>query len=200
MILQPREETRCGYVWDELEVKPSNELNAGDGVFARVNLKAGTMIPILGKKINRVINPSHVWIYRGRKAIDGHPSINPYKGVGSRGLAIAMMINESTKKPFNCIFKLDHVVIAKSIKAGDELYIDYGPYYNRVGYDLSENRHRDKEYSQLIGKRYPTAKTRQDNINKWNDLIESCNRPKPNFKDSKPKIISIPTVIDLTRD
>ena len=36
------------YEWAGLEVRRSNEADAGSGVFARVNLRAGLMVPILG--------------------------------------------------------------------------------------------------------------------------------------------------------
>ncbi len=45
-----------------------------------------------------------------------------------------MMINEPTnrrKKP-NCIFKLNHVVIAEDIKKGEELTLYYGKHYDEM--------------------------------------------------------------------
>ena len=58
-----------GYTWDFLEVRESKEHQEGFGVFATKPLKAGLMIPILGKIVNEkdFCDPdktfSHGWIY-----------------------------------------------------------------------------------------------------------------------------------------
>ena len=43
--------------WAELEVKRSNEANAGAGVFARADLRAGLMVPIIGIVIPTKVLP-----------------------------------------------------------------------------------------------------------------------------------------------
>lgn len=198
MILQPTKE-HGGYTWDGLEVKQSKEKGAGDGVFATRNLKVGTMIPILGKSIDvsRIHEYTHGWTYRTKKAVDGHPSLNPYKKVGNKGLSIAMMVNESTKRKFNCKFKLDHIVVALPIKKGSELTVDYGygyePTREQMGYSLDGNKYRDAEYPALLKVKFPSANVRNDNINHWNDVINHNGRSsaRPKFGDSKPVLISI---------
>jgi hypothetical protein len=47
LILQPVREN-FGWVWPQLEVKQSGEKGAGQGLFATVDLLAGTVIPYLG--------------------------------------------------------------------------------------------------------------------------------------------------------
>ena len=42
-----------GWVWPQLEVKPSAEPGAGLGLFARVPLRSGTMIPYRGQRTAR---------------------------------------------------------------------------------------------------------------------------------------------------
>ena len=71
IILEPIETSPCVYEWKELEVRTSKQPNAGNGVFAKVELKAGTLIPLLGVKISgierdrleEVNKATHVWDY-----------------------------------------------------------------------------------------------------------------------------------------
>jgi hypothetical protein len=187
MILQPTKED-FGYVWNDLEIKQSEEAGAGDGVFAARLLPVGTMIPILGKKVDLDLhNFTHGWVYRNKQAVDGNPSIKPYKGVGNNGLSIAMMINEPTKRKINCIFKLDHVVVAKPIKQGNELTIDYGREYEPTreskGYTLDNNKYRDAVYKSFDKLKFPTFKVRDANITHWNNIIDSSSKPEPTKPD-----------------
>lgn len=81
------------------------------GVFSKVELQPGTVIPILGVQITEAvldtmmsqINATHVWRYNLRRQpklfVDGHPD--------STGLNIAMMLNEPIKSAPNCIFDQD---------------------------------------------------------------------------------------------
>jgi len=128
-ILEPIEVSPCKYEWQELEVRASQEPGAGDGVFARVNLPAGTVIPILGKIITGEKfaameadrTATHVWnYYQNDVIVDGNPALNKH------GLNIAMMINEPLKKKPNCVFKLNSVVVARPIKKGEELILHHG--------------------------------------------------------------------------
>ena len=43
--------------WTGLEVRRSNEANAGSGVFARADLRAGLMVPIIGNIIPTKVMP-----------------------------------------------------------------------------------------------------------------------------------------------
>ena len=103
IIIEPKKSSLSNYFnyqWDELEVKKSNETGAGNGVFARVNLPVGTMIPILGKQISQAEfngleqrhKATHVWnFYKKNLIIDGDPKLNP------QGLNIALIVNEPSK-------------------------------------------------------------------------------------------------------
>ena len=148
-------------------------------------LKVGTGITILGRAVDYRKDTTHGWqYYKTTIAIDGNPSYEPYKGVGCHGLAMAMMINETTSKPFNCRFKMDHLVVALPIAKGEELYVDYGNAYEnyrkQMGYTLDNNKHRynDKLYTEFHNLKFPSAKIRQANIAKWNDLIDNWIEPK----------------------
>ena len=210
-ILQPTKEGG-GYVWGALEIKTSKEKGAGDGVFAKVPLRVGTMIPILGKRVSLDHDTTHGWKYYSKEAVDGHPSIDPYKGVGNFGLSIAMMINESAKRKFNCKFKKDHIVVASHIKAGGELLVYYGKAYEATrkiqGYSVASNKYKDASYPVYEELKYPSATERNGNIKHWNDIIAKGSRPV--FSDSKPLLISIkstpkfknskPTVISIKSD
>ena len=110
-----------------------------------------------------------------------------------------MMVNESTKRKFNCKFKLDHIAVALPIKKGSELTVDYGhgyePTREQMGYSLDGNKYRDAEYPafNFLKVKFPSANVRNDNINHWNDVINHNERSsvRPKFGDSKPVLISI---------
>lgn len=171
-----------GFFWDELYIQPSTEKGAGFGVFAKKKLPIGTMIPILGKRVESVEGLTHGWeYYRSTEFVDGNPSLNPFDGIGNYGLSIAMMVNETTSKKFNCHFKLDHVVAVRDINKDEELFVDYGTLYEVIrkqkGYTLDRNPFRfldnSKKYHEL---KYPTQTERKMNIKHWNDIIFMMSR------------------------
>jgi hypothetical protein len=192
MILQPKEKGDRGYTWPALAVRQSQQnVGGGLGVFATRKLKPGIMIPILGHRVAQADGLTHGWVYYGsiKGAVDGHPSINPYKGVGSFGLSIAMMVNEPTRAKPNCIFKMDHIVIAEPIRKGEELTVYYGKNYELIrrikGYTLRNNTYLDEPHPKLYDMRYPRSKKRNNNIQQWLDVITERERRE---------------VIDLTED
>lgn len=137
-IIEPQYEAKSkNYTWDGLIVKQS--IN-GKGVFATKVLKKFTMIPIMGKVIDKETqaqnNHSHYWKMQCHgnhgTRIDGHPSVN------NNNLNIAMMINEPNKGAPNCIFWKDMVVVIKTVKPDTELVVWYGELYPRAafGYKL----------------------------------------------------------------
>ena len=81
------------------------------------------MIPILGQFTPFRVNSddftalTHAWEFllppKQNKGINGNPSIRPHKGVGTDGLAIAMMVNEPSHTFPNCIFDRDCVITAR---------------------------------------------------------------------------------------
>jgi len=106
VILKPHHVGKCKYMWDALTVGTSKEKAAGFGVFATKTLAAGTMIPIVGKRLSRsridqmekLSQLTHAWVDTDLQPVDGHPRYNPHLGVGSFGLAIAMLVNEPCHK------------------------------------------------------------------------------------------------------
>ena len=191
-MLQPKRDGE-GYVWTGLVLKQSKQNEAGKGVFATRALRVGTMIPMLGKAVPEADGLTHGWEYYGSKgAIDGHPRYLPYKGVGSHGLSLSMMLNEPVTDKPNCKFKLDHVVVALPIKKGEELTIDYGNAYETIrkkaGYTMKNNKHRHAKYPEYDSLKYPTAKVRNGNIQEWNAKIgKPVVKSKKNKKTNKIK-------------
>jgi hypothetical protein len=203
-ILQPHKVRPCKYAWDGLEVKPSKEKGAGMGVFATKVLPVGTMIPIVGQH-HPGATPSaltHSWEYYGkaRGYVDGNPSIKPFKKVGSYGLAIAMMLNESTTKILTCKFHLDHVVVATRLKAGDELTVYYGNAYDRhrkqQGYTMIKNKHLERGYDAYDNLSFPPATVRYENINKWNTVIKQCQIRSDKFKTAQKTDLTVASIWD----
>jgi hypothetical protein len=141
LILMPVREG-LGWTWPQLEVKQSKEKGAGQGLFAKVDLLAGAVIPYLGKPTTK--RGTHIF-----NGLDGNPKISPYKGVGNRGLSIAAMTNEPVTKKPRCKFTRGYLVVAQKVKAGEELTVYYGPDYHRIGYSLNKNKHLDKQYPEL---------------------------------------------------
>jgi hypothetical protein len=185
-IIEPIRATNGKWNWPELELKQSNQPNAGKGVFARVNIPVGTMVPLLGKVISSAehdklmtsLQATHTFsFYRTNIIINGNPRIN------NHGLNIAMMTNEPCKKRPNCIFKLGFLVVAKHIKVGEELTVYYGNTYrairDKLGYSLVGNTHlhskylQDNKYLDLYRiETWPCKERRYRIINKWLDVID----------------------------
>ena len=179
----------------------------------------GLMIPILGKRVAQTDGLTHGWLYYGsvKGGVDGHPSFANYKGAGSFGLSVAMMINEQTRKKPNCIFKCDHVIIAQPIKKGEELTVYYGKAYDVIrklkGYNLDKNRYLDAPHPALDDMKCPSSKIRNNNIEYWLNVISEMERklikPRVSALDVIRKIFpNFPApsqrekreVIDLTND
>jgi hypothetical protein len=164
------------YEWDLLEVKTSLQINAGNGVFAKQSLPIGTMFPIVGKAFPNNKESSHGWTYYSRtpeRSIDGHPTIHPHKGVGSFGLAIAMMVNESASSAPNCIFWENYLVVAQAIGKGEELYVDYGEahasYRQAAGYHIATY---PTGWNQDVYKlKIPSSKEQNGLIDRLNQII-----------------------------
>ena len=143
-----------GWRWDELEVRKSTVPGAGDGVFATKDIPPGLWIPITGTPMS-LSRQVHTHVYHRAKQlgpIDGHPSLFPHRGVGSFGLALAMMVNESPDSlaaefPVNCVYTLDFIETISPIAKGQELLVDYGPAYEpqRVAMGYTVNRPVDYE-------------------------------------------------------
>ena len=134
-----------GYTWGHLEVRKVSSRHSGtgkgmgNGLFATNTLAEGCMIPVLGRpywdKGNLPTNLSHCYQYDKAIAlgehtgaiVDGHPRIATYKGVGCRGLAIALMANEPKKvSQANAIFARNFLVTIKKIRKNEQILVCYG--------------------------------------------------------------------------
>ena len=177
----------CSWSWPLLELK--NTRDKGLAVYAKEKIPAGTMIPILGHVLTKseshaIVNRrglSHGYMYRYMPiTIDGHPRLNPRHNIGNFGLSVAMMLNEPTRKKPTCKFKMDHVVIGRSLKKGEELTIWYGNSYEVIrkahGYSLKSNPHLRKPYPALTDRSFPTAAIRRANINTLHKAILACEK------------------------
>ena len=132
-------EGRVFYTWPKLKVEPRPK-DVGLGVLADENLRPGTCFPIFGEpitaaqQIDRVKQKIAGYLYcQGSRCIDGTPAFHPARGVGSFGLAIAMMINEpGPKRTPNAVFKNNMVIITRPIRKNGELLVYYGSKYERT--------------------------------------------------------------------
>jgi len=156
-IMEPSSSTRnpgC-FEWTHMTIKPARDGSAGNGLFAKTLIAKGTMIPILGRMSSEFITPAHTrsHFYKSDKTlgniyIDGHPNIQPHKGIGSRGLSIALMANEPGRaSKANAYFACGYLIIRNDVKAGKEITVVYGQLgtqehvqrRERVGYELIED-------------------------------------------------------------
>lgn len=177
-LIEPVDELNGCYSWKEVEVRPSPI--GQSGLFAKQDLSVGTMIPIIGQKVIDFYTSeplTHGWLYGKRGGVNGHPSINPYKGVGSFGLSIAMMVNESIDCVHNCVFDYNCLITALPIKQGSELTVYYGVEYEplRSTYTLSGNKHLAYDYRELDALRIGQGVAKSNMvINKmWNKKIST---------------------------
>jgi hypothetical protein len=166
-ILLPRRDG-SGWTWDELEIKKSTEKNAGNGLFAKTALEAGTVIPHIGKPTTK--RGTH--IFAGK---DGNPNLNPYNGIGNNGLSIAMMVNESQRKKPRVKFTRGHMVTTRKIKAGEELFGYYGNDYDRA-YPMN-NPYLESPFPELEKVNTPTGK-------EIDTAVAATIKPKFSFKQS----------------
>jgi len=134
-----------GWVWPHLRVDTSEEPGAGLGLFARVPLRTGTMIPYIGQP---AIGPgTHVF-----NGMDGHPQLDPHRQIGNRGWSVAAMANEPLRKTPRCILSRGCLVVAQPVRAGEELTVHYGNAYLRH-YSLASNRNLDRAGRRLAKRR-----------------------------------------------
>jgi hypothetical protein len=140
-IIQPvrveQDDGSYHYTWDNDLIVGISACDNGSltnrGLFTARKLLAGTHIPILGylPTIPRMSSINYSFSCNNI-LVDGHPSLHPYNNIASRGLSIAMIMNEpsSNKKPN--VFHLGHwLVLGKTVPEGEELFVYYGDQYPR---------------------------------------------------------------------
>jgi len=162
LLLQPQE-TKGQWIWPDLEVKQSRQSSdAGQGVFATRRLRAGTMITIVGVEkteeqmlaLIKADRFTHGYILSDGTILDGQGE--------HQGLTLWARINEPTRRKPNCIFKLDCVVVAQPIKAGEELTVYYGEDYTR-DYPF-KNAYLHRDYPHLRAIRVWPSKSQRDTL------------------------------------
>ena len=136
------------FEWQEVTIAPGpNNDNQMRLVVRADYLPANTRIPILGgltrtHPLSRRDTHAYKCTTLSPFTIDGHPSIAPHKGVGSRGLAIAMMANEPTHtSKATAIFLQDYLHTLRPLKKGDEITALYAP---RGDTQMAQARERNK--------------------------------------------------------
>jgi len=176
-ILQPDWDGK-GFYWPDLELKDTGK--KGKGVFASRDLPKGAEIPILGKiQEEGDYSQTHSWQRYDRSRpvnhrpefIDGHPKIDPHKGVGSFGLSISMM---------NCVFRQsNYVQLTRDVKKGQELTIFYGNSREMLkirkdrGYSISHDSD-----TMTMPKEAGTPAQRVKNWQHWMGLIQHREKDK----------------------
>jgi hypothetical protein len=199
-ILQPTVEGPCKYSWPQVRLGESKQVGGATGVFAGPDgLHAGDLFPFVGRIISEKevadrradysLTHGYIYEYQGSKggpAVDGHPNHHPYNQVGGFGLCIAMMVNEPTTLKPNCVFKRDHLLVAKHIKSGDELLVWYGNGYDEIrkhmGYSLDTNRYLNNAHPLIHDIQWPTYAERDENTRKLNRIIKQCHKIKYKLK------------------
>lgn len=137
------------YTWNEIVVKPSwvyqnRKRIIQKGLFAKVYLPIGTLIPIIGKiwepkeQSKNMDDYTHAWMIQTHSpthwlhnfTINGKPDEYAYNGIPDFGFGIYSFVNEppKTKRP-NAMFWKNHILIIRPVKIGEEIYAYYGEEY-----------------------------------------------------------------------
>ena len=150
-IMQPTKGTDGTYTWNGIAIAPWTN-GQSKLVVTADELLPGTLIPILGTLINKgeITGPrTHAYqnAHLSRFVVDGHPSTDPYKGIGNKGLSIAMMANEPSKtSQATATFTHDYLRILKRLVKGDEITVIYArskamrEMRKRHGYTVTEDK------------------------------------------------------------
>ena len=167
MLAIPRKQSAQAYMWDEVYVGKSTQVHGGQGLFAKWDLVPGLMFPVAGCRASpNHVHQSHTYVIKtsseGKVLINGAPDLYPHNGIGSFGLAVAMMANEIvTADGFpNCQLYEDYLVVFRTIHKDDELLTYYGQQYEstrgEAGYKdrrPSVTRDRDLETWRIVRSR-----------------------------------------------
>jgi hypothetical protein len=144
--------------FSQLCVKPSeqNDGDAGLGLFATTPLQPWNAIPLVGRSVTDDECEALVQRGDGRYlvetpggTVDGNPSILGHRGIGYRGAAIWAFANEKSAGKPNCTFMGAFLVVAKAVRAGEELTVGYGPDYVRQDYVASHYCKNAQHFPQL---------------------------------------------------
>ena len=138
MLVVPTHQGPGKYVWNDVYVGKSTQMHGGQGLFAKWDLEPGLMFPIAGCRAPpNLENQSHAYAIttsEGKVLINGSPDLYPHGGIGSFGLAVAMMANETVTpdRAPNCQLYNDYLVVFRRTYRGEELLTYYGPQYEET--------------------------------------------------------------------
>ena len=171
MLAIPRKQSAQAYVWDEVYVGKSTQMHGGQGLFAKWDLVPGLMFPIAGCRASpNHVHQSHTYVIKtsseGKVLINGSPDLYPHNGIGSFGLAVAMMANEivTDDRGPNCQLYEDYLVVFRTIYKDDELLTYYGQQYEST---RREAGYRDRR----------TAAARDRDLERWRTVRSSLDMP-----------------------
>jgi len=128
--------------------------------------------------------------------MDTHDTI-PISVLGASGWPLpCLSMSLVTKKP-NCVYKKDYLIVAKTIKNGEELLVYYGEDYEGIreekGYCLDKNKHLDDHYPALENVKFPPFEIRRRVFNKLMNVIDKCSRK---IRVEPIELISSPDLFD----
>jgi hypothetical protein len=184
IINEPVEDVLRPGHWNHplLYVATSAQRHGGMGVFAKRRLSKGWAFIVMGYPTDTPFG-THKYPY-GRQTggrsfakhtplyVDGDPTIKPHNNVGCYGLAIAMRVNEQSKpQPHNCVFKRNLLIVGRTIRQDEELFVYYGEGsdYVRTGYTMNGNPHKADDPDGCFHHiRMPTSKHL---VEKWAAVI-----------------------------
>lgn len=121
----------------QLTVKKSTIPKAGMGLFATVDIPKGTKIGYYAgvylneKQYNRLKNQNYVWYIKKDLYVDAYPCKKALLRYSNSFMSRKQRIKMKKKyniEPYTYGGKLWYRTI-RNVKAGDELFIDYGPEY-----------------------------------------------------------------------
>ena len=200
-ILQPTRTPDGNFKWQSIAIAPW-KTGQYKLIVTAEELKPGTLIPILGA-LNRKngVNGHRTHAYRNSHlsnlTVDGNPNIEPYQGVGSRGLSIAMMANEPNRtSDATATFTHDYLRITRKLVKGDEITVVYAGQAEmkdtrrRQGYVVLEDSQEEKESKSHKQSAFPDPghKVRRYYTAKWYDDCKAA-QDNPPRKEPPPRTI-----------
>ena len=191
------------YVWDDVYVGKSTQAQGGSGLFAKCLLEPGLMFPIGGcRAAPDLAHQSHTYQIQtseGKVLINGSPDLFPHRGIGSFGLAVAMMANETVAadRAPNCQLYEDFLVVFRRIHKDDELLTYYGPTYEKTrreaGYrDRRSPEDRDRDLDAWRTMRSRLSIPPKDQRQALVDGIDAEVRRLVETEQQEPSPVSVP--------
>lgn len=166
MLAMPTQQGPGKFVWDDVYIGKSTQMHGGQGLFAKWDLEPGLMFPIAGCRApSNLENKSHAYAIttsEGKVVINGSPDLYPHGGIGSFGLAVAMMANETVTadRAPNCQLYNDYLVVFRRTHQDEELLTYYGPQYEETRREAGYRDRRPAEARDLDLDAWRTVRSR----------------------------------------